>query len=63
MAYIHLRETDTALDYLERSFNERVGWMLMIGREPALDVLRHHPRFQALVRRIGPPGAIAEIRR
>jgi eukaryotic-like serine/threonine-protein kinase len=63
MAYAHLGETDTALDYLERAYDERVGWMALVGREPALDVLRLHPRFQALARKIGPPPAVAEEHR
>jgi eukaryotic-like serine/threonine-protein kinase len=55
-AYAHLGETDTALDHLERAYEERVGWMNLIGREPALDILRGHPRFEAIARRIIPPG-------
>jgi predicted Zn-dependent protease len=53
-AYAHLGEESKALDYLESAYEERVGWMLMLGREPALDVLRETPRFQALLRKIGP---------
>jgi serine/threonine-protein kinase len=56
-AYAHLGETDTALDHLERAYEERVGWMNLIGREPALDILRGHPRFEAIARRIIPPGS------
>lgn len=54
-AYAHLGETETALDHLERAYEERVGWMNLIGREPALDILRGHPRFEAIARRIIPP--------
>ena len=57
-AYAHLGETDTALDHLERAYEERVGWMNLIGREPALDILRGHPRFEAIARRIIPPGFV-----
>jgi serine/threonine-protein kinase len=53
-AYAHLGDESVALDHLERAYDERVGWMLMIGREPALDVLRGTPRFAALARKIGP---------
>ena len=56
-AYAHLGETDTALYHLERAYEERVGWMNLIGREPALDILRGHPRFEAIARRIIPPGS------
>lgn len=63
MAYAHLGDEDTALDYLERAYEERVGWMPLIGREPSLDVLRSSPRFQDLVRKIGPPAAIRDLER
>jgi TolB-like protein/Flp pilus assembly protein TadD len=63
MAHAHLGDTDTALAYLERAYDERAGWIALIGREPALDVLRPHPRFRALVRRIGPPAVVAELDR
>jgi TolB-like protein/Flp pilus assembly protein TadD len=56
-AYAHLGETETALDYLDRAYDERVGWMVLLAREPALEHLREHPRFRRLVRRIGPAHA------
>ncbi|HKR09405.1 MAG TPA: hypothetical protein VJS39_09465, partial [Gemmatimonadaceae bacterium] len=55
MAYAHLGEESTAMDWLEKAYEERVGYMLMIGRDPALDVLRASSRFQRLAERIGPP--------
>ncbi len=58
MAYAHLGEESTALDYLERAYDERVGWMMLIAREPALDVLRSTPRFKSLLEKIGPPEAL-----
>ncbi len=54
-AYAHLGETSRALDHLERAYEERVGWMALIGREPALRILHGEPRFQEIARRIGPP--------
>ncbi|HEV8362186.1 MAG TPA: protein kinase [Gemmatimonadaceae bacterium] len=61
MAYAHLGEESTALDYLERAYEERVGWMMLIGREPALDVLRSTPRFRSLLQKIGPPEVLNEF--
>ena len=58
MAYAHLGETDTALDYLERAYEERVGWMHLVAREPAFDVIRSHPQFIEIASRIGPPAAL-----
>jgi len=62
-AYANLGETETALDHLERAYEERVGWMLLIGREPALDILRGHPRFEAIARRIIPSSFAGESHR
>ena len=59
-AYAHLGETETALDYLDRAYDERVGWMVLMAREPALEILREHPRFRRLARRIGPAPALAK---
>jgi serine/threonine-protein kinase len=59
-AHAHLGEEDVALDHLERAYEERVGWMPLIGREPALDVLRSTRRFRRLVERIGPRQPVAE---
>lgn len=38
---------------LELAYDARVGWMLMLGREHALDVLRETPRFQVPLLEIG----------
>ncbi|HJP86511.1 MAG TPA: protein kinase [Gemmatimonadaceae bacterium] len=54
MAYAHLGEENVAMDWLERAYEERVGYMLMIRRDPALDILRKSPRFEALAQKIGP---------
>jgi serine/threonine-protein kinase len=58
MAYCQLGEESIALDHLERAYEERVGWMQLLGREPALDVLRSAPRFKRLLLKIGPPEMI-----
>jgi serine/threonine-protein kinase len=54
IAYAHLGETETAIDHLERAYEERVGWMAEIRREPAFDILRAHPRFRKLEETIHP---------
>ncbi len=63
MAYAHLGDEDTALDYLERAYDERVGWMAFVGREPALGILHASRRFQDVLRKIGPREAIREPQR
>lgn len=41
-----------ALDWLDRAFAERSYWMIYCNVDPALDPLRHHPRFLAIARQV-----------
>ncbi len=50
--HLQLGESDLALDWLERAYAERRGWLAYLRVEPLLDPLRGHPRFEALVRRM-----------
>ncbi len=44
---------ERALDWAERAFDDRRGWLAYLTVNPMLDPLRDQPRFQALVRRVG----------
>lgn len=48
-----LGETGAALDWLDRAYQERSDHLPYIRVNPRLDVLRQHPRFQDLLRRMG----------
>ncbi len=61
MAYAHLGDKETALDYLQRAYDERVGWMQLITREPAFDPLRGHPRFEKIAKLVGPPTSTTPV--
>ncbi len=50
---IGLGRHDAALDWAERAYEERRGWLVYFAVNPLLDPLRGHPRFQALLRRMG----------
>lgn len=50
-----LGEDERALDALERAIEARLLVGDWIMRDPDWERLRHHPRFQALVKRIVPP--------
>ena len=51
-----LGETEKALDWLEKAYDERSFSLLMsLNAEPRLDVLRSDPGFRDLVRRVGLP--------
>lgn len=54
-AVIHaaLGETDRAIENLERTYEERSNWLVLLRGEPRLDNLRCDGRFADIVRRVG----------
>ena len=50
---IGLGENERALDWLERAYEERRGWLAYLSVNPVLDTLRGNPRFEAMVRTMG----------
>lgn len=57
--YAGLDETEPALEWLERAFDDWSSWLLFVNVEPGLDNLRSHPRFRALLKRSKLPDALA----
>jgi hypothetical protein len=55
LALLALGEKDTALDWLEKAFEERSGWLVYLNVEPSMDRLRGDPRFEKLARRVKLP--------
>ena len=59
MAYVYtgLGEADRAMDFLERAFEERAGYVHGIKGSFLFTTLHSHPRFQVLLRKmnLGPP--------
>jgi serine/threonine protein kinase/tetratricopeptide (TPR) repeat protein len=53
--YIGLGEHDRAIEYLEKSYEERCHWLLYLHIDPSMDSLRDKPHFQNLLRRVGLP--------
>jgi eukaryotic-like serine/threonine-protein kinase len=51
-AHLGLGNLSTALDWSERAFDERRGWLVYLGVNPLVDPLRNEPRFQALLSRL-----------
>ncbi len=56
-AFIHagLGNEEEALDWLERSFEDRLTQMVWVEDWPEFESLRDHPRFRVLMNRIGLP--------
>jgi serine/threonine-protein kinase len=50
-----LGKKDQALVHLEQAYDERGPWMPFIGLDPLFGTLNGHPRFQALLRKVGLP--------
>ncbi len=55
MIYTGLGQKDEALDWLQRAYEEKSGWLSYLKVEPRLDSLRPDPRFRDLLRRVGLP--------
>ena len=50
--HIGLNNVDQALDWAERAYDERRGWLAYLKVNPMLDPLRGAPRFEALLRKM-----------
>jgi serine/threonine-protein kinase len=53
IAYLGLGNVDTAIDWAERTYAERRGWVVYLRVDPLFDGLQDNPRFEALVRKMG----------
>jgi len=51
--HIGLGNLSSALDWAERAYDERRGWLAYVNVNPIFDPLRNEPRFAALVRKMG----------
>jgi TolB-like protein/DNA-binding winged helix-turn-helix (wHTH) protein/Flp pilus assembly protein TadD len=57
LIHVGLKETEPALQWLERGYQERDFDLVYAGKSPAFLSLRTEPRFRELMRRIGLPEA------
>ena len=55
LVHIGLGENEAALEWLEKACDERATALIFLKVAPEFDGLRAHPRFKALLRRIGLP--------
>jgi serine/threonine-protein kinase len=51
--FLGVGDIERALDWTERAFEERRGWVAYLRVNPIMDPIRGHPRFEALARAIG----------
>ena len=53
--HIGLGETERAIEYLEKCYQEHSHWLIYLHLDPSMDGLRGDPGFQDILRRIGLP--------
>ena len=53
--YVGLGETDRAIEYLEKCYEEHSHWLIYLHIDPSMDGLRDNQGFQGLLRRVGLP--------
>lgn len=53
--HCELGEAETAIEWLERAEEKRLGLLTILACDPIFKRLRPVPRFQALLRRLGLP--------
>ena len=51
--HISLGNNDRAIDWMEKAYEERRGWMAYLNVHPVVDPLRNELRFKVLVRKMG----------
>jgi hypothetical protein len=50
---LHLGQVDEALQHLDRMVDERTGGCVFLGVDPCVSALAGHPRYEAILKRIG----------
>ena len=53
--YIGLGESERAIEYLLKCYEEHSHWLIYLHLDPSMDDLRHDAGFQDLLRRVGLP--------
>ena len=53
LVYTGLGEIDQAFKWLEKAYDDRMGWLIWLNVEPKWDSIRSDGRFTDLLKRIG----------
>jgi serine/threonine protein kinase len=52
LVYVYLGETDQAFEWLEKAYDNKCGWLVLMQVDPRLQSLRNDKRFISLLRRV-----------
>ncbi len=55
LVHAGLGENDAAFEWLEKAYEERAYWLVLLNADPRLDSLRPDSRFRDLLGRVGLP--------
>ena len=55
LVHVGLGDTDQVVDWLNKAYEDRAGWIVWLNTYPLFDPLRSDPRFQALPQRMNFP--------
>jgi Flp pilus assembly protein TadD len=50
---IGLGQKDQAFDWLEKAYDDRSDWMVLLQTDPVFDPIRSDPRFRNLLHKVG----------
>jgi hypothetical protein len=53
--HIGLGESEPAIEYLQKCYEEHSHWLIYLHLDPSMDDLRDNPGFQGLLRQVGLP--------
>ena len=53
LIYVGFGDRRSAMDWLEKAYEERSAWLAWMNVEPRFDPLREDPRFKQLAAKIG----------
>lgn len=53
--YVGLGESERAIEYLEKCYEEHSHWLIYLHLDPSMDALRDLPGFQRILHRVGLP--------
>lgn len=53
--HVGLGESERAIEYLEKCYEEHSHWLIYLHLDPSMDALRDHPGFKRILHRVGLP--------